>query len=382
MDTIHIDAVKQFASLKEAPAVSIYLPTHLAPDARQDGIRLKNLLERAENQLEARGMRRSEAAELLAPARELPDDAEFWKGLNQGLAILINPRVFHAFRLPLAFQESLTVHQRLHIKPLLPVADYGERFLLLALSQKRIRLLEITRHNTREVTVPGMPVNKRQALNYDEVDRGEQVHTAMRGSLGKQAAVFHGQGGEKDTAKDELEQLFQLVNRALEPVLRKETAPLLLAGVDYLLPIFRKSSSYPQIVERHLTGNCDLPTNQQLHERGWEIMRPYFDRPRRVALEKLNELLGTGRASAGVVEVAGAATMGKIDVLLVDVGQEQPGICDAQLGKAVICDQGCDGSEDLVNLAVAETLLHGGVVHAAEPGQLPVGAATAAIYRY
>jgi Bacterial archaeo-eukaryotic release factor family 7 len=382
MDTISISAVKQLASLQETPAVSIYLPTHLAPDARQDAIRLKNLLERAEVALEARGMRRCEAEELLTAAGKLPDDADFWKGLSQGLAIFVTPKLFRAYRLPLAFDESFTVQQRLHIKPLLPVADYGERFLLLALSQKHVRLLEINRSEHREVAVPGMPDSKRQALNYDGVDRGEQVHSAMRGNLGKQAAVFHGQGGEKDTAKEELEQFFQVISRALEPVLRQETAPLLLAGVDYILPIFRKTSSYAHIVERHLTGNCDLLTNQQLHERSWEIMRPYFDRPRRESLEKLRAFLGTGKASGDAAEVAGAATTGKIDVLLADVNQEQLGTFDKDLGRAVICDQACNGSEDLVNLAVAETLLHGGTVFAAQPHELPDSSPLAATFRY
>jgi hypothetical protein len=382
VDTISIDDVKQLASFKEATAVSLYLPTHLAPDARQDAVRLKNLLERAEDELEARGMRRSEAKELLAAAGKLPADMDFWKGKSQGLAIFVTPKLFRAYRLPQAFNESLIVHRRLNIKPLLPVADRGERFLLLALSQNHVRLLDVTRSRSNEVVVKGLPENKRQALNYDGADRGEQVHEGMRGSLGKQAAIFHGQGGVKDTAKDDLTQFFQSVNRALDPVLRKQTVPLLLAGVDYLLPLFRQTCSYAHLLERHLAGNCDLLTSHQLHERSWEIMRPVFDRPRREALAKLCQLLGTGRASADAAEVAGAAMIGKIDMLLVDIGQEQLGTFDTNLGKAVVCDHACDDSEDLVNLAVSETLLRNGTVFAAEPRELPASGPLAAIFRY
>jgi hypothetical protein len=73
---------------------------------------------------------------------------------------------------------------------------------------------------------------------------------------------------------------------------------------------------------------------------------------------------------------------GKVDALLVDAGQEQQGTFDLNLGRATICERACDTAEDLVNLAVAETLQHGGVVYAAEPQELPGGAAAAAIYRY
>ncbi len=303
MDTISIHDLKQLAGLQEATAISIYLPTHLAPDARQDGIRLKNLLGRAQDELQTRGMRRPEAEQLLAMAGGLPDDAEFWKGLSQGLAIFVTPELFRAYRLPVIFSESLTVHRRLMIKPLLPVADRGERFLLLTLSQNHVRLFDVTRSQIREEKVRNLPENKSVALNYDGADRGEQVHEGLRGNLGKQAGIFHGQGGIKDTAKTDITLFFQTIDRALEPLLRKENAPLLLGGVDYLLPLFRQTCSYSHLLERHLAGNCDLLTGEQLHERSWEIMRPYFDRPRREAGERFRALLGTGKASADVAEV-------------------------------------------------------------------------------
>jgi hypothetical protein len=382
MDTISIDEVKQLTGRQDGTAVSIYLPTHLAPAARQDAIRLKNLLVRAEDELEARGKRRPESKEFLAAAVALSDDAEFWKGLSQGLAIFVSSKLFCAYRLPWAFQESLTVQRRLQIKPLLPVADRGERFFLLALSQNHVRLYDVTRSGIGEVVVKGLPESKRQALNYVSADRGQQVHEGMRGNLGKQAGIYHGQGGIKDTAKEDLTQYFQSINRALDPLLRKGTAPLLLAGVDYLLPIFRQTCSYPSLLERHLAGNCDLLTGEQLHERSWEIMRTYFDRPRREAMERLRALLGTGRASADVAEVAGASMSGKIEVLFVDVGQEQFGMFDASLGRGVTCDRSRDGSEDLLNLAAAESLLRGGTVFAAKPDELPNSGHVGAIFRY
>jgi len=382
MDTMTIEEFKQLASLQDRAAVSVYLPTHLAPDGRQDAIRLTKLLERAQDELQARGVQPGEAVEMLAAAAKLPSVAEFWKGLSQGLAIFVARDRTRAYRLPHAFDESVTVNPRLNIKPLLPVVDRAERYLLLVLSQNRVRLLEVSRGRIQEIKSHKIPANKRQALNYDGADRGEQVHEGMRGNLGKQAAIFHGQGGEKDTAKSDIVQFFQIINRALAPLLNKESAPLLLAGVDYLLPLFRQTCSYAHLMERHLAGNCDLLTSQQLHERSWEIMRPYFDRPRREAIERLHDLLGTGKASAESAEVVGAAATGKIDVLLVDPGEVQLGTFDPNVGKANLCDRSCPHSEDLVNLALAETLLHGGVVYAVEPGQLPDETGIAAIYRY
>jgi hypothetical protein len=388
VDTVTIDQLKELAKIKDSPAVSLFLPTHPAPEARQDAIRLRILAERTQAALEDFGLRRAEARDLLAAVHELPNDAEFWKRLSQGLAIFVTPRLFRAYRLPAPIDESITVNRRLNIKPLLRFADAGERFLLLILSQKRVQLYEVTRPEIREMAVRNLPPDKRTALNYVGADRGEQVHSAMHGSLGKQAAVFHGQGGEKDAAKSDLGQYFQMVARALEPVLKQETAPLLLAGVEYLLPIFRQHCSYAPLTEKHLAGNCDFLTNQQLYERSWEIMHPYFERPRREALRKLQGLLGTGKASADTVEVVEAAASGKIDVLFADGGREQQGTYDEKLGRAVTSNgasaarAASAGDEDLVNLAIAEVLTHGGTAFASEPGELPAAGPLAAIFRY
>ena len=383
MDTVSIDDMKYLASVRATPAVSIYLPTHVTGEAGlQDAIRLRELLHQAEDKLQSQGMRRCDAKELLEAAGNLPHESDFWEARSQGLAVFVSPELFRAYRLPIEFGELLTIHSRLNVKPLLPVADRGERFLLLVLSQNHVRLFQVTRSLTSEIAEHRLPENKRKALNYVGADRGQQVHSAMGGSLGKEAAVFHGQGGEKDTAKADLRQFFQIVARALEPVLRKETAPLLLAGVDYLLPIFRQTCSYAHLVERHLAGNCDLLSRQQLYERSWEIMRPYFDRPRRDAIEKLLASLGTGKASTDTAEVVAAAATGKVDVLLADTHQEQYGAYDAKTNKAVTCSSTCDGSEDLVSYAIGETLLHGGTVYAAEPRKMAISSVLAAVFRY
>jgi Bacterial archaeo-eukaryotic release factor family 3 len=383
MDTINIDQLRRLAAIHATPAVSITLPTHVVGEAGlQDTIVLKKLVAQAEDQLAAQGMRRVEARELLTRVDMLPNDAEFWTGRSDGLVVYLSANLFRTYRLPLALSESCTVSRRLNIKPLLPAVDCGKRYLVLVLSQNHLQLFEATSSGIHKVTVKGLPRNKQDALQLDGVDRGQQVHMGMRGGPSKQAAVFHGQGGEKDTAKSDLEQFFRVADRALKPLLSHESAPLLLAGVDYVLPIFRQTCCYPQLMERHLTGNFNLLTNQQLHQQSWEIMREFFDRPRREALQRLRGLLVTGKASADSAEVATAATTGKIDVLLADVKQEQSGEFDPKLGRAVVRSESCDGSEDLVNFAIVETLLHGGTVFSAAAHELPDKAAVGAIYRY
>jgi hypothetical protein len=59
------------------PAVSLYLPTHVAGrETRQDAIRLKNLTAQIAERLRAE-WRRSEVDAFLAPAASLVADADF-----------------------------------------------------------------------------------------------------------------------------------------------------------------------------------------------------------------------------------------------------------------------------------------------------------------
>jgi hypothetical protein len=111
-------------------------------------------------------------------------------------------------------------------------------------------------------------------------------------------------------------------------------------------------------------------------------MSPYFDRPRLRALDRARQFLGSGRASIDVAQIASAAATGKVDTLLADPYRDQHGIFDAQLGLVTLRDSQVPGGEDLVNLAVADTLVHGGCAFAAKPHEIPGSSPLAAIFRY
>src|SRR5207249_3986383 len=73
------------------PAVSLYLPTHVAGrEIRQNAIRLKNLIAQTADRLHA-DWRRSEVDAFLAPAHSLVEDAEFWRHPENGLAVFLAP---------------------------------------------------------------------------------------------------------------------------------------------------------------------------------------------------------------------------------------------------------------------------------------------------
>ena len=226
MDALGTRDLRSLTQEQSGPCVSIYLPTHVGGEnGQQDPVRLKNLLQSAEQQLAQTWLRPADARRMLQAARDLPGDAGFWEARGRGLAIFITPEAFSRYRLLQSVHELVLVGKRYYLKPLLPLFNGSERFFVLSLSQNRARLLRGSRGELQEVQVEGLPAGMKEALNYTVVDRGAQAHSAMQGGLGKQGAVFHSQGGQAETHKEDIATYFRLIDLALQPVLRDRTQP-------------------------------------------------------------------------------------------------------------------------------------------------------------
>lgn len=383
MDTFGRHELRELTQQQPWPCVTVYLPTHVAGDqAQQDPVRLKNLLQEAETQLIASGVRAADAREMLDAARALPSDPAFWENRSHGLALFIHPDRCWRFRLPIRFDELVVVHKRFHLKAVLPMITGEDRFYVLALSQNRTRLLLASQYTIEEVDVPGLPGRMKEALNYVGADRGSQVHSAMRGDAGKQGAVFHGQGGQRDAHKDELQNYFRLVDAALQPVLGEEQTPLLLAGVDYLLPIYREVNSYPFLANQQLEGNTDRSTVHEVHQRAWPLIGPQFEDARRQLARRYRERASGELTSNDIRVILPAAHQGRVDGLFVSLKAQLWGSFDPETEAVELHETHQSADDDLLDQAAIETLLRRGLVYAVDPTEVPSGTSAAAVFRY
>lgn len=392
MDLLSRDELQTLLEAQGGPCVSLFMPTHQAgAGTRENPIRYKNLLREAENRLTAAGLRAPEARKLLEPAVKLSDDARFWQRQGDGLAVFVAPGAFRRYCVPVEVPERVAVGRRFYVKPLLPLLTDDGRFYVLAISQKDVRLLRGTRHQVEEVPLPEVPRSLAEALKHDGPERQLQFHTGTPGAAGGRAAVFYGHGGAGEDAKDNLLRFFHLVDAGLRPVLRGERAPLVLACVDYLRPIYGKANSYPHLLEDGVRGNPDGGSIKDLHRQAWAVVEPYFAEPRREAAARYRALAGTGRTSADVREIVPAAHHGRVGVLFVARGREQWGRFDPARGTVRLDGEagpegeeagGAEPGEELLNLAAVETLRTGGTVYAVPPREVPDGAPLAAVFRF
>ena len=91
LTTLETDLLKELASHRNDPCVSIYIPTHVkGREIEQDPIRLKNALSVAETELGQAGLDDSRVGMLLSRARQRIEDRDFWRHQGSGLAIFIS----------------------------------------------------------------------------------------------------------------------------------------------------------------------------------------------------------------------------------------------------------------------------------------------------
>ena len=368
---------------REGPCVSIYMPTHrVFPETKQDPIRFKNLLREAEERLKGAGLRSPEARRLLNPAKALVKDSLFWQYQADGLAAFISSDGFYRHRLPLKFDELLVVTDRFHIKPLLHFFANEGRFHILALSQNEVRLFQCSRYSTREVELEDVPRSLSEALKYDDPQKQIQFHTQTPGGKGERAAMFHGHGVGKDDAKDNVLRFFQQVDHGLQKILREEQAPLILAGVDYLLPIYQEANSYSHMMEEGIVGNPEGLKPEELQKEAWRFVKPHVLKVQQEAAAQYRKLAGGDRASNEVEKIIPAARDGRVDFLFVAVGVQRWGTFDPVTFSIHLHEEPRPGDEDLLDFTALHTFLNGGTVYAVKPEEMPDEAPVAAVFRY
>lgn len=385
MENLTLDEFKRLAQHVASPSISIFLPTERSgPDTQQAALRLKNLLRDARDELMDRGMRRPVVKELLKPARALLDDTIFWEHQYDGLAVFLGADDFHTYHLPFDVEELLIIARSYYITPVLPLFTNNGHYYILAISQKEVRLFEGTRHSVGQVELPdATPRSLSEALGLDDPEKQLQMRTAGPHG-GELSGIFHGHGPGEEEQKERIERYLNLVDAELREIFGEQQTPLVLAGVDYLLPIYRRVSEYAHIMPEGITGSPEHWRPEELQEKAWPIVEPHFRQETEKAVAQYQALAATDRATDEIEEVVTAAFFGRVDRLLLYPGTEVWGSFDQETGAVVRYEERQNEEEQLplLDFAAMQTLQNGGVVYALAQDEMPTDSAIAAVFRY
>jgi len=376
MDIFDRSNLETLLKTQAQPCVSIFLPTERAGrEVQQNPIRLKNLIRDAEHRLQELGVRSVDA--ITKPAHELVSDGAFWRHQGDGLALFLAPDFAESYTLPTPFENLAVVADHFHLKPLLPVISDAQHFYVLGLSQQYVKLFRGGRYSVGEVKLSGVPASLRDALQYDDREPSLQSHGG-----GGTRAIFHGQGLGKDDPKDDIKRYFRLIDSGLHEILKEERAPLVLAGVDYLLPLYREVTEYPHVTDVGVEGSPEHVSVEELHGRAWDIVAPLFGKDLEAAKARYLAMADTPNGTSDVKRAVRAAHQGRVDSLFVAVGEHLWGTWEPTTEAIHVHPEPEAGDVDLLDSAAAQAWLHQASVFAVPPAEVPGGGQLAATLRY
>jgi hypothetical protein len=380
MNVLTRNNLKLLMEIHLGPCVSVFMPMHRSgPETQQDLIRFKNLIREAEERLITQGIPAPEARELLESAQKLLQGDLFHQHQSDGFAMFLSPEVFRTYLLPFVFKELVIVTDRFHIRPLLPLLSGDGRYYILALSQNKVRLLQGTHYSVNEVSLADVPKNLAETLRDDDSWKGLRMRSGTAGRQGTFSSVTH--GSEVDS-KENIKRYFRRIDKGLHELVRDERVPLVLAGVDYLHPIYKEVNSYPHLMDEGIAGNPERLNAEKLHELTWTIVKPYFQKAQQEAVSRYKECASSGQASNRIRKIIPAAYHGRIELLFVVPDFQQWGTFDPSTDEIHLHKKEKIGDEDLLGFTATQTLLTGGTVYVVEPGIMPDTGSLAAVFRY
>ncbi len=364
------------------PQVSLFMPTHrFGEQVRADPLRWKNLLSGVDSVL-AEHLRAREIDDLMAPARRLQQDVMAWQHMSDGLAMFLRAGWHRTLRVPLRVPELATVGDRLVVGPLLRLLSGDEHFLVLALSQREVRLLEGTRHTVEVVELADVPTALREAVAAQEPRSDTMARPASRAGRGG-AAVFYGHGaGDDHFKKDEVQRFLRLVATGLRDVLSDQTLPMVLVGQTPLVAAYREVNTYGQVLDDAVLRNPDDLTVEELHAAAWPVVEQQLRDRRAEVVGRFAELHGTGRVSSDPSTVQRAAGEGRVETLFV---RADPWCWERVDGPSpMVVRLGADGPYadcERIDAVAVDTLHSGGTVFATSQ-EVAQDSDLAAIFRY
>lgn len=375
--------IDTITSLNQAgPAVSLYMPTHRSgPGVDGDAKRWKNLVNAADAGLAQTGLRRPDIDALLGPARALQNSTMEWQYMGDGLAMFLRPGWEKTLRMPLQVPEIAAVGDKVVVSPLLRYVTTDDRFLVLTVSQRLVRVLAGTGHGLEQVILDDIPTSLREVIEPPE-PRSDTMTRPVSG--GRARAVFYGHGAaDDDFKKDQIQQFLDIVAHGLAKFLVDQDLPVVLVGLPRMVGAYRAENTYAKVLADTVQSNPDPMSEEEIHAAVWPIIEKYLEEERQGAINRFDELNGTGKTAVDAHEVEAAAAEGRVDTLFLSV---EPSCWDSVNVKGtpmvVLGTESEFSACEALDAAAVNTLAHGGDVYSLPSHAVPGRRAMSAILRY
>ncbi|MGH7793778.1 MAG: hypothetical protein ACREQ2_02590 [Candidatus Binatia bacterium] len=381
MDSLINDYAAGLLGAHESPCLSLYQQTHRHhPDNLQDPIRFRNLIKSMEQSLRQKYTMR-EIQPLMEPFQVLADDRDFWNYTLDGLAMLGAPGFFRVYRLQRPVPEVVIVANSFHIKPLMRILQSADRYQVLGLNRREIKLFEGNRDALDEIEpAQAVPRTITDALG-EELTEPPAVTSYSAGA--GEPAIRHGYGSKRDEVDIDAERFFRAVDRAvLEHQSRPSGLPLILAALPEYHNLFRHVSQNPFLLADGIDIHPDALPAEALRERAWQVVEPQYLARLAGLLEEFGKAKSKGLGSDELAPIAEAAVIGRVATLLIEADRHIAGRIDEASGRLEYADLAHPEIDDLLDDLGELVMKKGGQIVIVPAERMPARTGIAAIYRF
>jgi hypothetical protein len=375
------ETLRALAARRDSACVSLFSPLNGVEPEKTNRTRLENLVSEAEDALREQ-LGPEAARRMMKPVRAFVGEGRMDPSRGRGIAIFADSEGIRCHYVPWALSVGLSVGDRFYVKPLAP-AQTADPFYVVAMSKDHVRAFRADRSEIEALDAEDLPTH-----GVDDVPGGDGGINRLQSHAGKGSrsprtrtheAIFHGHRDDTHVEHEVLARVCRQTSEALRKQLPRRDAPVVIVAVERLASMFRDTADWMNVVAV-VEGNPDDATPAELHHRCLPAFELYLEREMTSHAEELGDAIHHGLGSTELEEIVIAANDGRVDTLFLDRSHARWGHFDPAKRRVDVHAEPKPGDEDLVDLAVAETLARGGSVVPAVPQA--IGEPIAALYRH
>lgn len=346
MKELMMHDLKSITEASSAPMISIYLSRDPRLDTKPFTERLKLALQKAEGYL-LKEYTRSFVHAFLEPIRHA-SFIQKMEPLDKGVIVFHSTELQGFMRVQTNIGDLVIVADSFHIKPLLRIKNTERGYLVMSLSAKLISVyVETNSHLYRLDTL-------RNPTLFESADASKSKHAI----------------------KDFFSHSAVQINKTLA----QYKLPVILAGTKDYIDQMKKYLSTPNVIDDFIIGSAEMMKTNELRERCFEILEPYYHQKELEAIYDLNLAVKKNQAITYIEDIALSAVYGKIVKLFVIENKQLWGKLNPHTGEIFISPKQIDShDEDILDDICQIVLSKGGEVIVLRDGANVKGYIAAAI---
>ncbi|TRZ40976.1 hypothetical protein [Robertkochia solimangrovi] len=383
MEAMNRNELMKLTEVHGSSCITVYLPTQVSRTElleQKNSILLKNQIKELSEELSKRALKDTEIKERLQPFNDLMKDQEFWRDPSEGIVIFGCDDFFRAYRLSYMPEIFSYVSNTFFLKPLIGRLTENKEYFIVTLELDDVHLYEIKESDIIEIAIEDLIPEHIEDVTGADYKEKHLEFKSIQGNY--ERGISHGYGEGREDRKIEIEKFFKAIDKGIAALLYESGHPLIIAGLDHLLPIYRKVNTYPNLSEIKLTIH---PSSSRISD-----LKEQIDERMEVTKKQISEktarfrdLVNTDKTTVEVDSILEAIFEGKVETLFIEEGIECWGIYDPQNGRLRKLAHFDRGSADLTNMAAIEVFKQGGEVYVLKKEDMPANYASwNAILRY